>query len=58
MVEIWCDIKDYKNLYQISNLGNIKSMSNRSNHRQEKIMKQSTNYKGYKRISLCKEGKK
>lgn len=25
MVEIWKDIKDYEGLYQVSNLGNVKS---------------------------------
>lgn len=36
--EIWKDIKDYEGLYQVSNLGRVKSLGNRSNHKKEKIL--------------------
>lgn len=52
MGEIWRDIKDYENLYQVSNLGNVKSLRN------GKILKPSmTTKKEYFGVSLCKNGK-
>lgn len=42
MEEIWKDIKGYENLYQISNLGRVKSLEriDKSNHLvKEKILK-------------------
>lgn len=42
MKEIWKDIPDYEGLYQVSNLGRIKSLKfNHTNY--EKILKNSTN---------------
>lgn len=62
--EIWKDIKGYEGLYQVSNLGRIKSLyfiNNRykSKHHREKIMKQQINKHGYKtvRLSLNKKEK-
>jgi hypothetical protein len=62
MQEIWRDIKDYEGLYQISNLGRVKSV--------ERIVKRGTNFKpvrervlkmgdkdGYKYVILSKSGK-
>lgn len=37
-MEIWKDIKGYEGLYQVSNLGRVKSLENRSNHKKEKIL--------------------
>lgn len=53
MIEIWKDIKGYEGLYQVSNLGRVKSLENRSNHKNQLIMKQSI-VRGYKQITLCK----
>ncbi len=56
MIEEWRDIIGYEGLYQISNIGRIKTLSKfagRSN-RKEKIMKQSFNSKGYLHIVLSK----
>ena len=36
--EIWKDISGYEGLYQVSNLGRVKSLENRSNHKKEKIL--------------------
>lgn len=46
-MEIWKDIKNYEGLYQVSNLGNIKSFW----HKKEVIMKQMNN-NGYSQLNL------
>lgn len=54
--EIWKDIKDYEMLYQISNLGNVKSL----HCNKEKLMKltiRSKNYPYYF-VGLLKNGKR
>lgn len=57
-IEIWKYIKGYENLYQISNLGRVKSMGNgNSSNSKERILKPTTNNKGYLYIGLCKDGK-
>lgn len=51
--EIWKDVEDYDGLYQVSNLGRIKSF-----HRGENIMKpMHRNCDRYLRIALHKNGK-
>lgn len=64
MKEIWKDIKDYEGLYQVSNLGNVKSLKKqiiRNNKYkqtfQEKILKPGLSKNGYLTVSLCKKGK-
>jgi len=60
-IEIWQDIPEYKGLYQISNLGRIKSLSrkmwNGFNFWQskERILKSTLDRKGYYKIILCNE---
>ena len=54
--EIWKDITGYEGLYQVSNLGNVKSLGNDKN-RKEKILRQTENKSGYLRVTLCKDGK-
>lgn len=60
MEEIWKDIKDYEGLYQISNLGRVKSLEKVTYHgsivrrRPEMIMKQRLTKRGYLEIILCK----
>ena len=56
MNEIWKDINGYEGLYQISNFGNVKSLSNNFS-RKEKILKPKQR-KGYLYVSLCKNGKR
>lgn len=53
-MEEWRDIKGYEGLYQVSNLGRIKSLNYRSSNREE-ILKLHNNKKGYKQIRLSKE---
>lgn len=63
MQEIWKDIPNYEGLYQVSNLGRVKSLerivktiNNKEFHYRERILKLS-DYKGYKKAHLCKECK-
>ena len=54
--EIWKDIPNYENSYQVSNLGRVKSLGNKSNHKKEIILKQS-NIMKYQCVSLRKNNK-
>ena len=59
MREEWKDIEGYEGLYQISNLGRVKSLMFRNNkYSFNKIyfMKPQNNAKGYKTIRLSKDG--
>lgn len=64
-MEIWKDIKGYEGLYQISNLGNVKSLKRkvyagrgRTRWQLERILSNNkTNGRGYKLTCLGKEGK-
>src|SRR5690606_25014255 len=56
MEEIWKDIKGYEELYQVSNLGRIKSM-NYNHTGNSKILKGSKHKQGYVRVSLWKNKK-
>ena len=54
--EEWRDIEGYEGLYQVSNLGRVKSLS--YNHSgKEKIRKLRTNTKGYLDVILYKDNK-
>lgn len=48
--EIWKDIKGYEGLYQVSNLGRVKSKHRGS----ESILKSIINSRGYMHVCLCK----
>lgn len=56
MEEIWKDIKDYEGLYQVSNLGNVKSLPKMSgtSKRKETILKTHIEKRGYFVIRLSK----
>ena len=54
--DIWKDIPGYEGLYQVNQLGSIRSYGNRSNHKKSIIMKQS-DLLGYKVVALTKDGK-
>ena len=56
MEEIWKDIKGYEGLYQVSNLGRIKSLANNKN-KKEKIRKTRIDRNGYEVLCLCKDCK-
>lgn len=55
MEEEWRDIKDYEGLYQVSNLGRVKSLNYKHTGR-EKILKSLVDKDGYQRVILCKNG--
>lgn len=63
MVEIWKDIKCYEGLYQVSNLGRVRSLErlvkNKNGYRvvRERIIKTSNNNSGYETVSLVRKGK-
>lgn len=51
IAEVWKDIQGYEGLYQVSNLGRVKSL------RRSKIRKLYKDDKGYFRVTLKKKGK-
>jgi hypothetical protein len=55
--ENWKDVIGYEGLYQISNLGNVKSL-NYNRTKKERILKKQTNIYGYYHITLSKNNKK
>lgn len=65
MNEVWKDIKGYEGLYQVSNLGRVKSLDRTVNQKGRKdrffngvILKPSKNGAGYYRVSLVGKGGK
>ena len=62
--EIWKDIEGYEGLYQVSTYGNIKSLPKvRRNGtgtyiQKERLLKPSNTSTGYKKVELCKDGKR
>lgn len=60
MKEVWKNIKGYEGLYQVSNLGRVKSLVFRNNVcclNKEKILSLNKQKKGYISVILCKNGK-
>ena len=57
MKEIYRDIKGYEGLYQVSNLGNVKSL-NYNNTNKEKVLQLCAHEKGYLYVGLYKNGKR
>lgn len=55
MEEIWKDISGYNGLYQVSNLGRVKSLANNFT-RKEKILKNNIDSNGYNVVVLHKKG--
>lgn len=58
--EIWKDVLGYEGLYQVSNLGRVKSLSrivkyqeNHSGLRKERILKQNITKSGYVHVVIC-----
>ena len=55
--EIWKDIPNYEGLYQVSNLGRVKSL-NYNHTNKEKILKPRKTKKGYLSVALWKNRKR
>lgn len=55
MKEIWKDIEGYEGLYQVSNLGRVKSL-NYNHTRKPKVLSLMNGSRGYMGIKLGKEG--
>jgi len=53
MKEVFKDIPNYEGIYQVSNLGRVKSFKKDK----PKNLKQSENTHGYYKVGLCKNGK-
>lgn len=62
--EVWKDIEGYEGLYQVSTCGNVKSLPKiRRNGtgtyiQKERLLKPSNTSTGYKKVELCKDGKR
>lgn len=56
MEEIWKDIEGYEGKYEVSNLGNVRSLNYRGSGK-VKLLKQIPDKDEYKTIQLCKNGK-
>lgn len=56
MEEIWKDIEGYEGLYQVSNLGRVRSLPRRTT--KGKILKTFIDYAGYEIVTLCNTNKK
>ena len=60
MKEVFKSIKGYEGIYQVNNLGNIKSLERVNTIGRtvkERILKASVNSSGYLTVTLCKNGK-
>lgn len=57
--EVWKDITGYENMYQVSSLGRVKSLTRNTGNqfRQEHIRKTHKNKYGYEILSIQKERK-
>jgi hypothetical protein len=53
--EIWKDIIGYESKYQVSNLGNVKSL-NYGSTKKERLLKGCIGKSGYLQVDLCKNG--
>jgi len=63
MQEVWKDIPNYEGLYQVSNIGRVKSLSRKVKHPSgglrsinERILSSSVNRDGYLKITIIKLG--
>ena len=57
MEEIWKDIKNFEGLYQVSNLGNVKSLNWRKTGKPRNLYLKPQN-KGYLQVELVKNGER
>lgn len=57
MEEIWKNVVDYEGLYEVSNLGQVRSMPRKGTFRDKHILRQAKNNNGYPMVHLFKNGK-
>lgn len=57
MTEIWRGIKGWEGLYEVSNLGRVKSLRKQINGYKDIILKSAKNHKGYPLVGICRNGK-
>ena len=57
MEEEWRPIKDYEGLYEVSNMGRVRSL-NYKNTKEERILKLTKDKRGYLRVPLTKDKKR
>ena len=50
-MEVWKPVPDYEGLYEVSNLGRVRSLYNGY-----RILKQAIGTRGYKNVCLCRKG--
>ena len=58
MLEVWKDIQGYEGMYQVSNLGNVKSFKDHLGKPRERLRSLVTDKLGYKKVDLYKKGDK
>ena len=56
IIEEWKPIEGYEGLYEVSNMGRVKSLGN-DKSRKEKILSQYESKSGYLKVTLCKDNK-
>lgn len=58
-IEVWREIKGYEGLYEVSNLGRVRSLRHQHGYRRKvpKILKPGKKKSGYLYVNLCKNGK-
>ena len=56
-IEVWKDIPEYEGLYQVSNLGNVRSLNYLKQGFVKELKKYINSGSGRKSVSLCKNGK-
>ena len=52
--EIWCPVKNYESLYEVSDQGRVKSIG----YGKERILSPGKLQNGYLRVNLCKNGER
>jgi len=56
-MENWKPIPGYEGLYEVSDLGNVRSLHQKFKAKSIVILKQATGSRGYKLVTLCKDQK-
>ena len=57
MEEVWRPVVGYEGLYEVSSLGNVRSLPN-NRHKEPLLLTQAVHWKGYLRVALRKKGER